>query len=240
MPLGEIETHPYIKGGEITGSTKLILGSFPVYECTDNDNEIKRQNRQKKGTTRFFYGSYRSKFWLLYKDIIDQTILLPPDPELILRSLTQRSIAISDTILSCQRHDYSSEDTKLIKRTYNITGIQTLIKNGVFKILCTSKGVLNDLEKQIIFKKKSPFGQIDNLAGCNFQDNFIKKIGGNNNIISGPIAKVFLVNNVQVKALAMPSPGSPQRRLADFGFNGQDGETYSQRYFLKAFNWLNE
>ena len=46
MPIGEIETHPYLQQGHINGATKLILGSFPVYECTDQDSQLKRQNRQ--------------------------------------------------------------------------------------------------------------------------------------------------------------------------------------------------
>jgi hypothetical protein len=60
MPIGERETHPYLHQGQIIGATKLILGSFPVYECTDNDNDLKQQNRQNEETVRFFYGSNRN------------------------------------------------------------------------------------------------------------------------------------------------------------------------------------
>mgnify|MGYP001045983123 FL=1 len=155
-------------------------------------------------------------------------------------TLAQRQIAVSDTIASCERHGFSSEDSKLIKRTYNRQGIQTLIQNGVRKIICTSKGVLKDLERQIILQRNLPFGQVDNLAGGTFQDNFIEGLGGNNNQITSPIAKVFIVDNFQVTALAIPSPGSPQRQLAQFGFNGQDWRNYADNYFSNAFNWLNE
>lgn len=240
MPIGEIETHPYLQQGQVNGATKLILGSFPVYECTDHDNHIKQQTRQDEGTVRFFYGSVDSLFWGIYRDNIDNTILLPPDPNYILQSLTQRQIAISDIILSCERHDFSSEDSKLIRRTYNRNGIQTLISNGVRKIVCTSKGVLKDLEKQIILHGNLPFGQVDNLLGSNFQENFVAGLGGNTNQINSPIAKVFIVDNIQVTALAIPSPGSPQRQLAQFGFNGQNWRLYADNYFLNAFNWLNE
>ncbi len=240
MPIGEIEIHPYLQQGQINGATKLILGSFPVYECTDQDNPLKQQNRQNEGTIRFFYGSIDSGLWGLYRDNIDDTILLPPNPNLILPSLAQRQIAVSDTIASCERHGFSSEDSKLIRRTYNRQGIQTLIQNGVRKIICTSKGVLKDLEKQIILQGNLPFGQVDNLAGCTFQDNFITGLGGNNNQITSPIAKVFIVGNFQVTALAIPSPGSPQRQLAQFGFNRQDWRNYADNYFSNAFNWLNE
>lgn len=54
MHIGEIETHPYLQQGQINGATKMILGSFSVYECTDQDNQLKQQNRQNEGTIRFF------------------------------------------------------------------------------------------------------------------------------------------------------------------------------------------
>lgn len=240
MPIEEIEIHPYLKQGQINGATKMILGSFPVYECTDQDNRIKQQNRKNEGTVRFFYGSKDSGLWGLYHAYIDNTILLPPNPEQIIQSLTQNQIAISDTIVSCVRHEFSSEDSKLIRRTYNRKGVQTLIRNGVRKIICTSKGVLKDLEKQIILNGKIKFGEVDNLAGCTFQENFINGLNGNNNQITSPIAKVFIVDNFEVTALALPSPGSPQRQLARFGFNGQEWRKYANKYFANAFNWLNE
>lgn len=240
MPKGEIETHPYLQQGQINGATKLILGSFPVYECTNQDNFLKQQKRLKEGTVRFFYGSVDSGLWGLYLNNIDDLIVLPPNPNLLLQSLTQRQIAISDTISSCERHDYSSEDRKLIRRIYNRQCIQTLIQNGAAKILCTSKGVLKDLERQIISYGNNPIGQIDNVLSENFQANFIAGLGGNNSQITNSISKVFFVTNFQVTALAIPSPGSPQRQLAQFGFNGSDWRKYADQYFITAFNWFNQ
>ena len=129
---------------------------------------------------------------------------------MILQSITQRQIAIADTIISCKRHDCSSEDSKLIERIYNRQGVQTLIENGVTKIICTSKGVLKDLEKQIVCYSNNPLGQIDIEASANFQSGFVRQLGGNNNEMKNPIARVFSTGNVQVTALASPSPGSPQ------------------------------
>lgn len=240
MPIGEIEKHPYLQQGQIKGATKLILGSFPVYECTDQDNEIKQDNRNREGTIRFFYGSKDSRFWGLYRDNIDSEIELPPNPEQILRSLSERKIAVSDIIDSCERHNFSSEDSKLIRRTYNKQDVQDLIQNGVRKILCTSKGVLKELDKQIILSKKNPLGQVDNLVSYNCQEKFITELGGNNDQIFTPISKIFLVDDFQVTALAIPSPGSPQRQLTKFGFTGQDWRNYADNYFAKALNWLNE
>jgi hypothetical protein len=240
MPIGEIEIHPYLQQGQINRATKLILGSFPVYECTDQDNQQKQQNRQNEGTVRFFYGSIDSGLWGLYRDNIDNLIELPPNPNLILKSLSQKQIAVSDTIVSCERHEFSSEDSKLIRRTCNVQGIQSLIQQGVRKIICTSKGVLNDLERQIISNGNNPFGQVDNLLSANFQANFIAGLGGDNNQITNLISKVFMVDNFQVTALAIPSPGSPQRQLAQFGFNGLDWRTYADNYFITAFNWFEQ
>lgn len=241
MPIGEIETHPYLHQGEISGASKLILGSFPVYECTDQDGESKQKTRQKEGTIRFFYGSSRSKLWELYGKTIDSDIPSDPNPNQILQSLAKSRIAVSDTIYSCERHLVSSEDSKLIRRIYNRDGVQKLIQDGVRRIVCTSKGVLNDLEKQIVLFGANPFGQVNVWAGDAFQSVFLANIGGKiDPQKDNPICKVFLIDNFWVTALAIPSPGSPQRQLAKFGFDGKDWRLYADNYFMNAFNWLNE
>lgn len=254
MPIGEIETHPYIQQGQISGATKLILGSFPVYECTDPDNQQKQQNRLAEGTVRFFYGSARSGLWGLYRDNIDNSIVLPPNPNLILQSLKQRQIAISDTIKKCERYIYkknkktgeiilypfSSEDTALNVIEWNTSILTQLINNGITKIICTSKGVLNDLERQIICKGNNPLGHVDNQLSANFQAQFVTELGGDYSQIINSISKVFRVGNSHVTALAIPSPSAPQRQLRTFGFNGLNWKCYSDKYFTNAFNWLNQ
>lgn len=241
MPIGEIEAHPYLEQGQIEGAEKLILGSFPVYECTDSDNKRKIEKRQKEGTVRFFYGSKDSQFWKLYHENIDDDIYLPIEPEQVLNSLKRNKIAITDTIMTCQRHDLSSLDSKLIKRDYNVDGIQNLIKDGVRRILCTSKGVLNDLEKQIILSKEKPMSaEVDVLGSCEYQHEFISNLGGNNNQIVNHICRVFQIDDYEVIALAIPSPGSPQRKLDSFGFNGDNWKEYADNYFTKAFDWLDK
>lgn len=240
MPIDEIEYHPYLNEGQINGATKLILGSFPVYECTNPDNEIKKRNRDKEGTFRFFYGSVDSRFWSLYVCYIDKSINMPFNKAKILQSLNKKHIAIADTILSCERHCHSSEDNKLIRKKWNKEGVQTLIQNGITKILCTSKGVLSDLETQIICNGDKPLCSLDEKLSTNFQSDFIKELNGSNSQITNPIAKVFLINNNQITALAIPSPGSPYRQIKQFGFVGKDKKAYTIDYFLKAFSWLNQ
>ncbi len=153
------------------------MGSFPVYECTDPDNHIKQQNRNNERTIRFFYGSIDSSFWHLYSTHIDNNIHLPPNPNAILLSLAQRQIAIADNIITCQRHDFSSEDTKLIQKTWNRQGIRHILENGVSKILCTSKGVLSDLQAKIICPAYNAFGNVNNQQSTGFQNDFINQVG---------------------------------------------------------------
>lgn len=254
MPIGEIEIHPYLEQGQINGATKMILGSFPVYECTNPDNQLKQQNRLNEGTVRFFYGSNRNSLWLKYSQYIDNTIIQPWESVLILDSLREKQIAVSDTIKSCERYNYkidkvtrerilnpfSSEDSALKNKTWNREIITTLILNGVTKIICTSKGVLNDLEKQIICKGNNPLGRKDNQLSSHFQTQFIQRVGGNHNQITKEVAKTFIVGNRQVFALAIPSPGSPQRQTHEFGCDNQDRLIYANNYFENAFNWLTE
>jgi len=254
MPIGERETHPYLEQGQINGATKLILGSFPVYECTDNDNELKQQNRQNEGTVRFFYGSNRNSLWTKYSKYIDNAITQPWDTELLLESLRERQIAVSDIIFSCERYiykvdkttrerdlfPYSSEDSAIKNKTWNREIIRTLINNGVTKILCTSKGVLNELERQIICFGRNNYGRKDNQLSSLFQSQFIERVGGNNIQITNEIAKTFIVGNRQILAVAIPSPGSPQRQTHEFGCENQDRLAYAENYFQNAFNWLTE
>lgn len=239
MPIGELETHPYLEIGNIANSTKLILGSFPVYECTNPDNGLKQYNRQQEGTVRFFYGSIDSSFWQKYSDYVDNDIHLPPNQELIIQSLAARHIAISDTFISSERHDYSSEDTKLVNRTPNQQGIRNLIQRGVMKILCTSKGVLKTLDKNVVCSRRNPIGEFDEHLTNNFQDEFIEGIGGSVNNITTKVVRVFRLNDgTYLRALSIPSPGSPQRQIAEFGINRQHWQTYANNYFESAFNWL--
>jgi len=239
MPKGEIEIHPFLAKGITKNAKKLILGSFPVYAITKPDNEKKREIRFVNSFVHFFYGSCYNHFWGLYRLYIDHNINLPVNINQIIKSLNDNKIAISDTIYSCERNNFSSLDKDLIKRVYNRDIIEKLIKKGVNKILCTSKGVLYDLEKQIISKKNKSFGLVDKKASFELQNKFIKSINGDVNQVSKPISIIFIIGGKKIEALAIPSPGSPQRKIKQFGFNGIDSEVFISNYFENAFNWLN-
>jgi G:T/U-mismatch repair DNA glycosylase len=235
MPVGEIEEHPYLQRGQTPNASRLILGSFPVYECTNPESELKAA-RRNEGTVRFFYGSSRNRLWRLYAEYIDQQILPPWDGNRIIESLSMRNIAISDTIQSCERINFSSEDTALRNQVWNVNQIRTLIENGVRKILCTSKGVLDTLDSQII--NVGGFGTSSHDQTEEFQTNFIGGIHGAVNQIRNPCCRCFLVQGRIIQALAIPSPGSPQRRLSHFGFPGGNSMEYAALYFQNAFEWL--
>lgn len=238
MDLNEI--HPYLFDSAQEGSSSLILGSFPVYECTDPDNDEKNLKREKNGSVRFFYGSGSNKFWHLYKTYIDDSINFPIQPEQIKKSLSQFDIAISDTILKCKRKNKSASDSQLSCKEYNSEGIVSLISSGVNRILCTSKGVLQELEKQILCSNTYPIAQVNHALSIVFQKEFISDIEGDEKLLIKPIVKVFDFNGACITAIAIPSPGSAQRKLKHFGFSGANWKDYSDRYFEKSFKWLIE
>jgi hypothetical protein len=237
MPIGEIEEHPYLELGHTPHATRLILGSFPVYECTNPETEVKAV-RRNDGTVRFFYGSNRNRLWLLYSAYVDAGVLPPWNGTAIIESLSQRNIAISDTIRSCERFEFSSDDPALSNQVWNVDQIRTLINTGVSKILCTSKGVLDTLSARII--NAHDFGALSIEETATFQADFIGGIDGDLDQITNPCCRCFIVNGRTIYTVAIPSPGSPQRRLKHFGFTGGNSMEYATAYFQRAFEWLTE
>lgn len=237
MPIGEIETHPYLELGIIPDSNKLILGSFPVYNVTDPDNVLKQQNREINGAFRFFYGSHHSSLWSLYKEFVDPDLPMPFTTHEILSSLSSFKISISDLIKETERNGYSALDTDLINKVWNIKFLKELIvRNNTDTILCTSKFVLKNLEIRIV--NSNNFGALDLESSILFQNQFINAINGNLENVTNPIARVFRVGNRSIKCVAIPSPGSPYRKLDAFGFDNGDRFDYATNYFSAAFNLL--
>jgi hypothetical protein len=212
MPVGEIEYHPYLERGRIPNASRMILGSFPVYECTGPDNAAKRARREEEGTICFFYGSVDNAFWSLYGRYVDGNILPECNPEILLASLTERRIAMSDLISSCQRHGYSSEDGKLLSKLWNRKGIRNL----------------------------DGFAVIEEKAAIEFHHDLVEEVGGDPALITGRIASIFSINGNDDthEAVAIPSPGSPQRQLRQFGFGGYDCREYANEYYKAIFHWF--
>ena len=230
------ESHPYLDEGNINGATKLILGSFPVCACTDPDNEEKLRIRNIEGTVRFFYGSCRSRFWGLYHQYIDTDVIVPVNKKIAIDSLKNHKIAISDTIKSCERKGTSALDTDLSNIEYNTEMIQEMIKSGVTKILCTSKGVLADLNKKMLLPL--PGIKFDEQLTNQFELKILRDLNGSSKRLKNPFCMVYIYKGKKIYAIAIPSPGSPQRQVHNFGCTSDKKLEYANKYFKIAFNWL--
>jgi len=230
------ETHPFLEIGNIPGSTRLILGSFPVYSITIPDNVEKQKIRKSDGSIQFFYGSCKSGFWSLYHLYIDSGLHIPITPEGAVTSLFKNQIAISDMIIECEREGTSALDSDLLNRVYNIKMMHDYLNSGVTKILCTSKGVLEMFHNQVVKKTNSIIYQESDSR--KWQSQIISELKGNETQIKNHICKQYLFKGKTIRLLSIPSPGSPQRQLKQFGYAGSNWSEYANKYFEFAFQWL--
>lgn len=230
------EYHPYLKEGIVKGATRLVLGSFPVFACTDPDSSEKRQIRNTDGTVRFFYGSSKNKFWGLYHEYIDSDVIVPVSKTAALKSLRKKKIAISDIIVSCRRRNKSALDSDLNDKEYNVEMIQIMIQNGVTKVLCTSKGVMTDFDGKVMSSIEGV--KFDQALTKDFSDKFLDDLNGSLPSSNKGICFVYKYKKQIIYALAIPSPGSPQRQAHNFGCGSEDKVVYTKRYFMKAFKWI--
>ena len=230
------ETHPFLEFGKVPNATKLILGSFPVYSITLPDSEDKQRIRKSDGTVPFFYGSCHSSFWGLYHLYIDNGLQIPIKSELAIQSLTNNDISISDIISSCERNGKSALDKDLIKRVYNFEMLNEYLESGVTKILCTSKGVMEMFHDHIVKKSKTIIYL--EAESRKWQSQIISKLRGDESQIKKLICRQYLFKGKTIRLISIPSPGSPQRQLKQFGFYGDDWRTYADNYFEFSFNWL--
>jgi G:T/U-mismatch repair DNA glycosylase len=230
------ETHPFLEFGKVPNATKLILGSFPVYSITLPDSEDKQRIRKSDGTVQFFYGSCHSSFWGLYHLYIDNGLQIPIKPELAVQSLENNNISISDLISECKRNGKSALDKDLTKCVYNIEMLNEYLESGVTKILCTSKGVMEMFHVHIVKKSKTIIYQ--ESESKKWQSQFISDINGDESQIKKLICKQYTFKGKSIRLISIPSPGSPQRQLKQYGFKGDDWRTYADKYFEFSFKWL--
>lgn len=230
------ETHPFLKLGKVPNATKLVLGSFPVYSITLPDSEEKNKIRKSDGTVQFFYGSCYSSFWGLYHLYIDNGIHMPIKPELAIQSLKNNIISISDIISECKRNGKSALDKDLTKRVYNIEMMNEYLESGVTKILCTSKGVMEMFHDHVVKKSKNIVFQ--ESESKKWQSQIISELNGDESQIKKLICRQYVFKGKTIRIISIPSPGSPQRQLKQFGFSGDDWRTYADKYFEFSFKWL--
>jgi hypothetical protein len=212
-----------------------------VYYCTAPETPKKANKRTEKGIAQFFYGSHRSKFWKLYQAHVDDTLILPINQECAIASLSERGIAMSDTIVSAERKEHSASDNDLHNQVWNTEGLRRLLNLGVIKVLCTSKGVLQSLGRRVICTEGNPIGEHQLAEALALQYQFISSIDGDAATIIEPIEAVCkLYNGATVAAICIPSPGSAQRSVQYFGYVNGSKKVFADRYFARAFKWLVE
>lgn len=217
-------------------ATKLILGSFPVYSITLPDSEEKNRIRKSDGSIQFFYGSCHSSFWGLYHLNIDNKLHIPITPKDAIKSLTENKISISDIIFQCNRNGRSASDSDLTKRVYNVKMIKEFLNNGITKILCTSKVVMDMFHDQIAKKSEEFVFQED--ESYKWQTEVMSKMKGSELQIKKLICRQYVYKGNTIRLISIPSPGSPQRQLKQFGFTGDDWREYADKYFAFSFKWL--
>lgn len=122
MPVNQLERHPYLnyrdelkldKAKKIKG---LIIGSFPIYACTnvidENLNVIQENNIENLIRFRFFYGSRKSKFWdylfEMFGNENEITVIKCVD------MLENNNLIVTDVLSQTNRINESSDDKDLL------------------------------------------------------------------------------------------------------------------------------
>jgi hypothetical protein len=241
-----MEVHPRVNSlNQKNYERRIILGSFPTWALTacdpeKNETELqKEQTRKKNNDQLYFYGSSRNLFWSWYQEFIDPTISINT-PISIDESLKSKSIAITDVILQCKRIGKSSLDKHLKERIYNHQFFDYPGKGEVLKILCTSKGVMNEmlLNKQFFNLHKELY--LDEETSAKFQNDLIGKINGDTALVKNSFfISIACKAGGTIECMATPSPGSPFRKLDGFGKSHQTSKAYLNNYLNKTFEWFN-
>ncbi len=237
MPINELEQHPFLYLGETIHSHRMIVGTYPIYSLTLPRTERKVELQTQRGDVSFFYGSTSNLFWEWYQNYIDPAVNIE-NAEAILNSLQNKEIGISDVIKECCRVDESFEDNKLRKKVWN-KNLADKIESSVHKIICTSKsssGAMGWLCDKIL----RPQGFVPNeIESSNLHQQILGAIPNSNTQVK-PIARVLSKKDSKVSIVALPSPGSPERRLSDFGRNAILHTTnyYLNAYLTECFNWF--
>lgn len=241
-----MEYHPRInEKQDPLGTNKIILGSFPVWTLTSPDiekNETfedKERQRVLNKDYSYFYGSASNQFWDWYKryidDRVDRTNIFG-----IQKSLIKNGIGITDMIFSCSRKNKSALDKNLTSRKYNQSFFIYPHPNETLKIFCTSKGVLNEMLLNNSFFKIHTEVWLDEDLSMVAQSAFLEKLSVSQQKQIKPFFKILrTANGGKIECIATPSPGSPYRKLAEFGYVSGDNKLFLDTYLSLAFAWFN-
>lgn len=240
-----MEFHPRIDvQNPLIEEDKIVLGSFPIWTLSDVRAENVQINRErlrerlKNEEMDFYYGSRGNHFWLWYQKYLDLQISIK-DASSIRNSLKENSIGITDLIVSCDRKGRSALDKHLTNRTYNHAFLKLPEKGEKKKILCTSKGVMNDmLLNKHFFDKFRPL-KVNASKSSNFQEEIIKNIKGELPLVTKPFFQYIECDDGgTIEVFSLPSPGSPYRKLETFGLGINSRTDYLHNYLLTVFEWF--
>ncbi len=224
--------------------TRIILGSFPTWALTSVDSE-KEETEEEKLSVRtlnkdflYFFGSSTNKFWHWYKIYVDKDIDRQ-DIKSIQNSLLLSAIGITDIVLSCERKNRSALDKNLTKRKYNYDFFEYPKTNETIKILCTSKGVLNEMLLTKKFFKLHPKLTINECDSQKKQAKIIEDLKGDAGLVVQPFfRKLDIEGGGSIECLSIPSPGSPYRKLDSFGNLNMNLEDFLVNYLSYSFSWF--
>ncbi|WP_299123009.1 hypothetical protein [uncultured Winogradskyella sp.] len=238
-----MEFNPHIsKSKPVLKESRIILGSFPTWSLSYSElnqtNESKEIIRTKNNDLQFFFGSSINLFWDWYSTYIDNKVS-SKDINSIQKSLKSKEIGITDLIISCERKGVSSLDKHLTKRTYNHDFFQHPKKGECLKILCTSKGLMNEMLLNNKFFKIHPELKINQKNSFELQKRIIRKTNGNSNNVKNPFCKSIETEfGGIIECISIPSPGSPYRKLVDFGFDSENSNKFLDNYLNVVFDWF--
>lgn len=223
-----VEFHPSQDIDFRTQAARIVLGSFPPYKFT---RKSEAESIEQEIRSRHFYGNKVNQFWKWYREFVDPA-LDPGDIEGRNESLGRYDIDVADVIYSCDRKGQSASDNDLSNRCYHLDFLD-FSRNNVVRLLCTSKGVMNEMFFGRHFQKAYPDFSEDKSASAELAQQIAHAVPGS------PVARVFRSSTGKsIEAVALPSPGSPYRSLKSFGFAGGDAKAFLHGYLAACFNWF--
>lgn len=218
MPINELERHPFLKyiDTEIEQSAiykGLIIGSFPVYSCTDTINSnleiIEQRFNPDDVTMRFFYCSKKSMFWeycssafgevnptnKINNETIKESILNAR--QRTINFLNRNNLLITDVIYQTNRKEYGDEDSNLLQ----LNGAD----NWIVQNLSLNHGISNILDNHPSITNL--YFTARGLTGNNPFALF-KSIFGNRLVIKESYSSgiKITINRKEYKAFLLPTP----------------------------------
>lgn len=205
MPINQLEIHPYLNYRESLVEKKenytgLIIGSFPIYACSNLLNEnlelVQENNFENQLRFRFFYGSKRSEFWDYFFKVFENNN--PITIRNCISLLEDNYLLISDILYKTNRINQSSADGDLFTQI----GANDFIQEN----LQLNEDLINLIEKHKSIKNlfftaqglngKTPFGWFRTM----FENLILENLNLENNRFN------CVINNRKFNVFLLPTP----------------------------------